>query len=67
MRVSVPSASYSSVYNVLRHWSISLIPTYRVYRLYDSCSSMEMKIWVQCMNNGTPKLVDSIEELPPII
>ena len=35
MRDSVPSASYSSVCNVLRQWSISLIPTYRVYRLYD--------------------------------
>ena len=36
MRDSVPSASYSSVCNVLRQWSISLIPTYRVYRLYDT-------------------------------
>ena len=33
---SVPSASYSSVCNVLRQWNISLIPTYRVYRLYDT-------------------------------
>ena len=33
MRDSVPSASYSSICNVLRQWSISLIPTYRVYRL----------------------------------
>ena len=32
---SVPSARYSSVCNVLRLWRISLIPTYRVYRLYD--------------------------------
>ena len=30
MRDSVPSASYSSVCNVLRQWNISLIPTYRV-------------------------------------
>ena len=30
MRDSVPSARYSSVCNVLRQWSISLIPTYRV-------------------------------------
>ena len=36
MRDSVPSASYSSVYNVLRQWNIPLIPTYRVYRLYDN-------------------------------
>ena len=38
MRDSVPSASYSSVCNVLRQWSIWLIPTYRVYRLYDYAS-----------------------------
>ena len=31
----VPSARYSIVCNVLHQWSISLIPTYRVYRLYD--------------------------------
>ena len=35
MRDSVPNASYSSVCNVLREWSISLIPTYKVYRLCD--------------------------------
>ena len=35
MRDSVPSGSYSSVYNVLRQWNFSLIPTYRDYRLYD--------------------------------
>ena len=28
---------YSSVCNVLRQWSISLIPTYKVYRLYNNC------------------------------
>ena len=36
MRDSVPSARYSSICNVLRLLSISLIPTYRVYRLYDT-------------------------------
>ena len=36
MRDSVHSARYSSVCNVLRQWSISIIPTYRVYRLYDN-------------------------------
>ena len=36
MRDSVPSARYFSVWNVLRLWNISLIPTYRVYRLYDT-------------------------------
>ena len=30
MRDSVPSARYSSICNVLRQWSILLIPTYRV-------------------------------------
>ena len=30
MRDSVPGASYSSVCNVLRQWSISLIPTYNI-------------------------------------
>ena len=35
MRDSVPSARYSPVCNVLRQWKTSLIPTYRVYRLYD--------------------------------
>ena len=35
MHDSVPSARYSSVCNVLYLWRISLIPTYRVYRLYD--------------------------------
>ena len=35
MRDSVPSARYSSVCNVLHLWRIWLIPTYRVYRLYE--------------------------------
>ena len=35
MRESVPSARYSSICNVLRQWNTSLIPIYRVYRLYD--------------------------------
>ena len=42
MRDSVPSARYSSVCNVLRLWSISLIPTYRVYRLYDNWLSFSV-------------------------
>ena len=37
MRDSVPSARYSSVCNVLRLWNILLIPTYRVYLLFDNC------------------------------
>ena len=36
MRKSVPSARYSSICNVLRQWKTSLIPIYRVYRLYDN-------------------------------
>ena len=35
MRDSVSSAIHCSVCNVLRLWRISLIPTYRVYPLYD--------------------------------
>ena len=35
MHDSVPSARYSPICNVLRQWKTSLIPTYRVYRLYD--------------------------------
>ena len=36
MRDSVPNPRYSPVCNVLRQWKTSLIPTYRVYRLYDT-------------------------------
>ena len=42
MRDSVPSARYSSVCNVLRQWRILLIPTYRVYRLYDNAMGWRM-------------------------
>ena len=38
MRDSVPSTRYSSVCNVLNQWRIWLIPTYRVYQLYDNIS-----------------------------
>ena len=38
MRDSIHSPRYSPVCNVLRQWKTSLIPTYRVYRLYDSYS-----------------------------
>ena len=44
-RDSVPSARYSSVCNVLRQWRIWLIPTYRVYQLYD----MVMMSLLVCM------------------
>ena len=45
MRDSVPSGSYSSVCNVLRQWNILLIPTYRVYRLYDICHNVYILQW----------------------
>ena len=35
MRDSVPTPRYSPICNVLRQWKPLLIPTYRVYRLYD--------------------------------
>ena len=41
MQDSVPSTRYSSICNVLRQWRIWLIPTYRVYRLYDMFSNRE--------------------------
>ena len=45
MRDSVPSASYSSVCNVLRQWNIPLIPTYRVYRLYYRLYDMDYSVF----------------------
>ena len=41
MLESVPNTRYSSVYNVLRQWSTWVIPTYKVYRLYDTLSCAE--------------------------
>ena len=35
MRDSLPNARYSPICNVLRQWKTSLIPIYKVYRLYD--------------------------------
>ena len=35
VRNSIPSVRYSSFFNVVRLWRISLIPTCRVYGLYD--------------------------------
>ena len=40
IRDSVPSARYSLVCNVLHQRKTSLIPTYRVYRLYDNYTSL---------------------------
>ena len=44
IRDSVLSTRYSSICNVLRPWSISLIPTYRVYRLYDTYACAQMHV-----------------------
>ena len=44
---SVPSASYSSVCNVLRQWNIPLIPTYRVYRLYDIYIQVSLCVFME--------------------
>ena len=41
MRDSVPSPKYSAICNVLRQWKTSLIPTYRVGRLYDIIESVD--------------------------
>ena len=46
MRDGVPSARYFSVWNVLRLWNISLIPTYRVYRLYDTLLCWHLQLSV---------------------
>ena len=45
MRDSVPSTRYSNVCNVLRQWNISLIPTYRVYRLYNDSEIIVLTRW----------------------
>ena len=39
MSDSAPSVRYSSICNVLHLWRICLIPTYRVYQLYDRSKS----------------------------
>ena len=35
LKVCIPSARYSNICNVLRLWCVWVIPTYRVYQLYD--------------------------------
>ena len=52
MRDSVPSASYSSVCNELRQWNIPLIPTYRVYRLYDMMNTQVIHSGVYGINTA---------------
>ena len=53
MRDSVPNARYSSFCNVLRQWSISLIPTYSVYQLYDISSCIYISLAV-LVSPGVP-------------
>ena len=66
MRDSVPSASYSSVCNVLRQWNIPLIPTYRVYRLYDTCGAMatESPLYLGCSDAIPPTCDREYEKAP---
>ena len=44
MRDSVPIPRYSPVCNVLRQSKTSLIPTYRVYRLYDITKTLRSEV-----------------------
>ena len=44
MRDSLPGARYPPICNVLRQWKTSLIPIYRVYRLYDVGVSL-ISLW----------------------
>ena len=66
MRDSVPSASYSSVCNVLRQWNIPLIPTYRVYRLYDINRNFILNVFIlTTVNCNTIISKNSHHEGPP--
>ena len=53
MRDSVPSPRYSPVCNVLRQWKTSLIPTYRVYRLYDTFVDTKSSVTFSIANAHT--------------
>ena len=57
MRDSVPSARYSSVCNVLRQWRIWLIPTYRVYRLYDTVLGSTLYAALGILVTGSYKIM----------
>ena len=46
---SLPSPRYSPVCNVLRQWKTSLIPTYRVYRLYDIYTAAHAEFIIMIM------------------
>ena len=67
MRDSVSSANYSRVCNVLRQWSISLISTYRVYRLYDTISEcLVLCCKAAVFKEGVKKIKpqDMLEDIP---
>ena len=64
MRDSVPSASYSSVCNVLRQWNISLIPTYRVYRLYDTSLFLSNYVSQSCVEENKAVMWISLFGIP---
>ena len=66
MRDSVPSASYSSVCNVLRQWNIPLIPTYRVYRLYDINHGFRCIVLIYARRQGQRKFAVYINCKPPM-
>ena len=62
MRDSVPSPRYSPVCNVLRQWKTSLIPTYRVYRLYDTqIEKDDIRIKKNCVYFISQKFNSSIK------
>ena len=54
MRDSLPSARYSPICNVLRQWKTSLIPIYRVYRLYDRYNIIYKKDFSVAENTYVP-------------
>ena len=60
---SLHSASYSSICNVLRQWNISLIPTYRVYRLYNNVAVILRKIEYVCFLHSMLEVKVLFEQL----
>ena len=57
MHDSVSSVRYYSVCNVLHLWKISLIPTYRAYRLDDNEQTFldKMKCYIGLMNDNVTR------------
>ena len=68
MRDSVPNTRYSSICNVLRQWSISLIPTYRVGNTRTkNILKKEQKVGMLLQKRADTRGVDDKEEIyiPP--